>query len=255
MKKLTIILIILLNCLYLAFFSPSFAMNVNISKSKILVGADFSGDKITIFGKKEDSGQIVILFKSQKINYKVYSKQKIFGIWQNANPRIFKDIYNIYKLQTEAGVSINRKDLFREFEVGISNVNFYNFTGAKEALKTSEYKEAFLKTKSKNKSYHEERGGVEIFPNSDLFISELEIPADIKQGSYLLQVFLIEDGEIREFEIFNIFVEHAGIVKKIKTLSQTNKPLYALLSVSFSILIAFASFLAARILYYNRKKD
>jgi uncharacterized protein (TIGR02186 family) len=250
MKKLTIILGILL----LGGLLPAFGMNANISKSKILVGADFAGDKITIFGKKEEKGNIIIIFKSQKINYKVYSKQKVFGIWQNANPRIFKDIYNIYKIQTEPNVMINRQDLFRDLEVGILNVNFYNFTGAKEALKTLEYKEAFLKHKGANKSYIEEFGKVETFQNSDLFISELEIPSDIKPGSYLLQVLLLENDIIKEFAIFNIYVEQVGLVKQIKDLSVKHKFLYAVISISLSILIAFTSFIITRILYYNRLK-
>lgn len=255
MKKLTIILgILLLSAILPAFIKNAYSMNANISKSKILVGADFAGDKITVFGKKEGRGDVIIIFKSKKISYKVYGKQKIFGIWQNTNPRIFKDIYNIYKIQTEENVIINRQDLHRDLEIGILNVNFYNLTGAKEALKTLEYKEAFLNHKSQKKSYIEEFGKVETFKNSDLFISELEIPSDIKPGNYLLQVLLIQNDAIVEFAIFNVFVEQVGLVKRIKTLSQQNKFLYAFISVSLSILIAFSSFIITRILYYNRMK-
>ncbi len=230
------------------------AMIVNISKDKIYVDYDFKGDKIAVFGKKEARGNLAVILKSQKLSYKVYNRQKLFGIWTNSNPRTFKDIYNIYKLQTESGLTINREDGLREFEIGIKNINFYNFASVSSVLNTAEYKEAFLRQKAKTKDYMEEFGKIEGFQNSDLFYTEIEIPPDIKQGKYLIEVMLLENERIKEFQVFQISVEHTGIIKKIKTLSVKHKILYILLSIGLSIGIAFLSYMAAKILYYNRRR-
>lgn len=229
-----------------------FALTANISKNKIIIESDFKGDTITVFGNKQQEGKILIIFKSSKISYKVYDRQKIFGVWQNANPRIFKDIYSIYSLITEEGVKINRDDIFRDFEVGILNINFYNFTMAREALQNAGYKDAFLKHKNKLGAFNEEYGGVSTFKDSDIYIAELKIPSDIKSGKYLLEVLLIDNEGIKEFIIFNVSVLQAGMVKKIKDISETNKMLYAGVAILLSIIIAFFFFLIAKVLYYNR---
>lgn len=243
LKLLLLILFITHNC---------FALSANISKNKILIDGNFTGDKITIFGNKQDEGKILIVFKSSKISYKVYNRQKTFGVWQNANPRIFKNIYSIYSLISEEGIKITRDDFFRDFELGILNINFYNFTMAREALKNAEYKEAFLKHKNNLGAFTEEYGKVKTFKDSDMFIAELIIPSDIKIGNYLLEIFLIDENKIQEFSIFKIIVEQVGVVKKIKDLSQKNKLLYASIAIVLSIVIAFFFFLLAKILYYNK---
>jgi uncharacterized protein (TIGR02186 family) len=228
------------------------ALTVNISKNKILIGVDFAGDVITVFGKKEDEGDIVIIFKSQKVSYKVYGKQKIFGIWQNTNPRIFKDIYNIYSLKSENADILTRDDIFRDLEIGVQNVNFYNFTNVKSALLNSDYKDAFLKHKKKNGSFKEDFGNVRFFPKSGMFLANVEIPSNIKPGNYSLEVFLIRDKELRELMIFDIRVEQVGMLLKIKELSQLNKEIYAVVSILISVIIAFLAFSLAKVLYYNR---
>jgi uncharacterized protein (TIGR02186 family) len=238
----------------LIFAFESFALVANISKNNILIGLDFVGDEIMVFGNKGGEGEIVVVFKSQKVSYKVYGKQKIFGIWQNANPRVFKDIYKTYRLKSENFRGFGREDVYKDLEIGVQNVNFYNFNNVKSSLLNSDYKEAFLWHKKREGSFDEELGGVNYFSNSDIFIGSIEIPPNVKPGSYFLEVFLIFEGDVREVAIFNVKVEQVGFLLELKELARANKGIYALVCVFASIVIAFLAFILAKFFYYNRKR-
>lgn len=248
MRKTAIILFIIF-----AIFAKANAMNVNISKDKILVGADFKGEKIAIFGKKERNGKLAIILKSHKTHYKIYNKEKVFGIWQNSTPRIFNGIYSVYEVQIEDGIKMSRSDSFKDFEIGTANINFYSFSSPSEALKAAEYKQIFLRYKQKANNYSEKYNGILEYEDSDIFFSEIEIPPNVKPGQYLLEVFLLNNGEIIEFSVFTINVEYVGIVKQTREFATNHKIIYAVITIFSSIFLAFISFFIVRILFHNKK--
>jgi uncharacterized protein (TIGR02186 family) len=228
-----------------------FAGTLNISKDKVLIGVDFKGDNILIFGQKEKKYDVVIIFKSQKVSYKIYGKQKIFGVWQNTDPRIFKDVYNTYFAFFEKDFQISRNDTTIDLEIGIQNIDFYNFSGSKTLFSQKDYKTAFLEKKIQKEIFSESQL-IRSNKKENIFFNEVKIPANIKPGNYLLEVFFLKENELQELTVFPIQVEQVGFLSKIKEISKQNKVFYAGISILISIIIAFFAFILTKMLYYNR---
>ena len=235
------------------FLTPAFALRANIDKNKIEIGIDFAGDKIKVFGARQTEGKVAIIFKSQKVHYKVYNRERVFGVWQNVKPIIFKNVYNYYMIQTEKGLNVKKDDIFREFEIGIANVNLDGSEEEERSIKMMEYQSIFLKNKLDIGKFSHEENEIQTFSDSDLFISTIEIPSNIRPGVYSLQVLLIEGNNIKEFSIFYIKIERIGFAKEIKELSAKNKPFYAMIVVISSVIISLFVFLMAKLFY--RKKE
>jgi uncharacterized protein (TIGR02186 family) len=240
---------------FITFSLNIFALSANISKNKIIINTVFEGDIIEIFGKKEAKGEIIIIFKSQKVDYKIYAKERIFGIWQNSSPNFFRNTYNIYQIKTERLQMLTDIDILKDLEIGVLNVSFQNFVGNNTSIKNYEYKEEFLRQKLADGSFKETKGGVQFFPKTDVFTSSIKIPIDIKTGQYILEVLLINNGEVQAINMFNISIERSGLLLQIKQLSEQNKTLYSIIAMFISIFIAFSAFYLAKMLYYNRRLE
>lgn len=232
-------------------------IEVKVDRQDIFIDSKFKGDKINISIKKYGSGKLATVFKSSKTTYKLYSKERVFGMWQNANPQILENMYKTYKIQTEANLIVSKDDIFKDLEIGVLNINLDLFENTSEFLKIVEYREALVKHQCRTNNYIEEFGRIiklKTTPTFTEYLSEIEISKNIKPGRYLLEIFLIEEGVVRQFFIFNIDIESYDFIEVIKKVASENKVLYSILSIIVSILLAFFSFYLARILYYNRVK-
>lgn len=248
MKKIIILFFLGYNFIYQNVAS---ALEVNVSPTKIFTSANIRESKIYIEGKKEDSGDLIIVFKSGKMDYKIYSKKKTFGIWKDSNAHILHNIYRVYLLQTEKKGEIPIYGIFREFEIGALNIYLDTHSTSLNLVKTEEYRQAFLEYKVNDSSYLEEYGKIQVFPDGR-FKTAIELPKEIKTGKYLLEIFLIEKEKAKALKVFTIHIEHAKSTETIRQIAKENKALYACFSILISITLALLSFGTVRILYYNR---
>jgi hypothetical protein len=249
-----ILLKILIGIFYIVFsFNNCFAFQAKLDKTTILMDTDFSGDSINITGVNEE-GEVFIVFKSKKVNFKIYNKEKILGTWQNTKPYLFKDVYKFYGIYTEQNSTLIEEDILKDLEIGMMNLNFDHFVTneSEESFSCEASRDTFLDHEKKAQRFKEHYAEIKTNENSK-FEVKIEVPDHIKPGEYSIEIFSIDNKELKNFAIFHIKIKRAGFLLTLKEMSRNYKVLYSFTVILISFVIGLFSFYLTKLFYYNKK--
>ena len=96
-----------------------------ISQNEIKIDSKFTGEKILLFGAKNEPGNIIAVVRGPKHNFLLNKKEKSLGIWHNSKQVTFYNTYSFYNLFAAfLGKELNQQNLL-DFEIGKHNLNFF----------------------------------------------------------------------------------------------------------------------------------
>lgn len=233
-------------------------VEADLTTHAISVETDFAGEKVALFGAvgsdPEQSSlsrpDIIIVVRGPKETINVRRKQRIAGIWINADGKTFEDVPGYYTTITNRPIDeIASFFTLGELGIGVSSVKAGMFlASAKEKrIGTVDFIEALVRILGKEKLYQENEVGI-TFIGRHLFRAEFELPANVPIGAYEADVYLFRDGELLSRTSAHLSIEKSGLEQWIYSLAHTQPFLYGVLSV----LAAMAAGLAASAIF--RKK-
>ena len=215
------------------FFYPSLVMSTNftLDKFKIEINSNFLGEEILLFGNKDKTGDLVIIFEGEKRNAKLYSKIKEGLFWINQTKEL-NDIPSFFAIFSTPKKSLNELFLIPD----ITNKHFL----------ISNYTEELYKIRSalKNKGlyYEEELENLE----EDLFFRKFKIPDNIPAGNIKISFYEITKGEVTSVSQKNLTIEKKGLTNKLELLLTQESFFYVFILVVFSIIFSLLSNLIFR---------
>ena len=233
MKKIFFITLLLLFLPFLAIASSTPIIS-GISKNEIKIDSKFNGEKILLFGAKNDSGNIIAVVRGPKHDFLLNKKEKFFGIWHNGTQVKFYDVYSFYNLFSAfLGKELNEQNLI-DFEIGKHNLQF------KTSEKTSNnitYRK-FFDIMEKQNLYSANTDSI-IFLDDTLFSLAIDFPANILEGVYNIEIYLVENDSVISFQSIPIYVNKVGLSSDIAQFAKNQRVLYGLVSIFIAVLIGF----------------
>lgn len=212
-----------------------------ISTNEINIDTDFKGAKILLFGAKGDAGNIVIAVRGPKKNFLVTKKERLLGIWYNAERLKFKESYSFYSLFSTFGGQTNNQSaidqLLSDLELGENNLEF-DISGNVEEGKKNEFQLQLIDRLEKNKLYSTSPSKVE-FLDETLFKVTLDFPKNISRGTYTVEIYLVNEGGLLSFQSIPIYVNQVGLSAKILDFSDQQSFLYGLLAVAIALIVGW----------------
>jgi len=188
-----------------------------IDDPHIQIGSNFFGEELLVFGAM--SGQdlsksdIIIKVEGKPKSLSVREKVNKYGIWINDSEMLIDNIPSFYAIYSNRNINrIASESLLKEQRIGISSLNFDS---------------EFVTEKST---------GIRIIGDR-LFRSSIELPQDIKEGTYEVSIYFFEDQQLVDNDVSNVFVNKTQSGKFIYNQANENPLLYGV----FSVLIAWAA--------------
>ena len=126
-----------------------------------------------------------------------------------------------------------KESLLKEQRIGISSLNFdSDFDTEKSKI----INQAIIKKNREKGIFTEKFTGIRIIGDR-LFRSSIELPQDIKEGTYEVSIYFFEDQQLVDNDVSNVFVNKTQSGKFIYNQANENPLLYGV----FSVLIAWAA--------------
>ena len=233
-------------------------VEADLTTHAISVETDFAGEKVALFGAVgSDPRQgslsrpdIIIVVRGPQETLSVRRKQRIAGIWVNADGKTFKDVPGYYTTITNRPIEeIASFFTLGELGIGVSSVKAGMFlASAKEKrIGSVDFIEALVRILGREQLYQENDVGI-TFIGRHLFRAEFELPANVPIGDYEADVFLFRDGNLLSRTTAHLNIKKSGLEQWIYSLAHRQPFLYGILSV----LVAMAAGLAASAIF--RKK-
>jgi uncharacterized protein (TIGR02186 family) len=175
----------------------------SLSSNVVQITSSFNGVELVLFGTVESdaaneplrpSYDLVATAVGPRQNLVTRRKERIAGIWVNAESRTFMDVPSyLAVLSTRPFENIADGETLRRQQIGIANTARPAGPDAANASPDDSFRQAFLRIKREHGLYSETANGV-TFLTPTLYRASIFVPAEAQVGSYQVEVKLFADG-------------------------------------------------------------
>ena len=225
----------------LALSSESYAgpLISGISTNEINVDTEFKGAQILLFGAKNDAGNVVITVRGPRKNFIISKKENLLGIWYNGERIKFKNSYGFYSLFSTYNDGKMIQQELNEFELGKNNIQF-EIQNNLSPTKINEFRVQLIDLLEQKKLYSASTKPID-FLDETLFKLIIDFPKNILLGTYVLEIYLINNGSVLSFQSIPVYVNQVGVSAKISKFASEQSVLYGLMAVFLAIFVGYAT--------------
>ena len=235
----------ILLCMVMASTTPTVGEEIisALSQNRISITANFDGSEIFVYGavKREapiadgDLGIIVTVVGPFEPTL-VRRKDRIFGIWVNANAFKIDTAPTFYAVASSAPL----KEILRESESVRNQIPIEEKIEAKSSADSQSFLDALVRIREKQGLYSELPDMVDLRSDT-LFGTHIALPANLVEGEYTATVYVTRDGTIVDKQESKIDVQKVGLERWIYTLAHQQPLVYGLLAVLLATFTGWAA--------------
>jgi uncharacterized protein (TIGR02186 family) len=240
---------ILLGILWAAVSLPAAATQLvaDLSQHKINISTGFSGTELLLFGAADPGGDVAVVVSGPEGQAVVRKKQRISGIWINADSVVFDAVPGFFHVSATPRLSAENLDRVLS-DIGIG-LRYQNLSPALEMPpeRAAEFRSALLRRKEAQGLYAAGTGEIE-FVGGTLFRTQIWFPANVPTGEYRVHVYHVKDGWVNSIANIPLTVGKVGMEEAIYRFATDHPALYGI----FAIVIAALSGYGAGMLFGRR---
>jgi len=225
----------------------------DISARQVQIRYSFTGAQLLLFGAVVYPGgrppdrqvDIAVVLSGPAQPILVREKEKIAGIWMNADLNRFRSAPSFYAVASSRPIP----DLVDErtaaiYELGLHNLQLSPGGGALPE-KERRFEAGLLDLRSRQGLYSESPHGVEI-NGGVLYRAVITIPSQVPVGTYTAETFLIDRHKVIAAATRDIQINKSGFERTIALAARRHRLLYGLSCVLLSLGLGWAAATAFR---------
>lgn len=225
----------------------------DVSARQVQIRYSFSGAQLLLFGAviypdgrtPEQPVDIAVVLRGPVQPILIREKQKIAGIWMNADSSRFRSAPSFYSVASSRPI----RDLVDErtasiYELGVHNLQLSPGGGALPE-KERHFEAGLLDLRSRAGLYSESPHGVEI-NDGVLYRALITIPSQVPVGTYTAETFLIERGRVLAAATRDIQIDKSGFERYVWLAARQHRFAYGLACVIMSLGLGWAAAAAFR---------
>jgi uncharacterized protein (TIGR02186 family) len=225
----------------------------DISARQVQIRYSFSGAQLLLFGAVVYPGgrapsrpvDIAVVLRGPVQPILVREKQKIAGIWMNADSNRFRSAPSFYAVASSKPVDrLVDERTAAIYELGLHNLQLSPGGGALPD-KERRFEAGLLDLRRRQGLYSESPTGVEI-TDGVLYRAVITIPSQVPVGTYTAETFLIDRGKVIAAATRDIQISKSGFERYVALAARRHEGLYGLTAVFLSLGLGWAAAAAFR---------
>jgi uncharacterized protein (TIGR02186 family) len=225
----------------------------DISARQVQIRYSFNGAQLLLFGAVVYPGgrppdrqvDIAVVLRGPVQPILVREKEKIAGIWMNADSNRFRSAPSFYAVASSRPIG----DLMDErtaaiYELGLHNLQLSPGGGALPE-KERRFEAGLLDLRTRQGLYSESPKGVEI-NGGVLYRAVITIPSQVPVGTYTAETFLIDRHKVVAAATRDIQINKSGFERYVALAARRHRFLYGLTCVLLSLGLGYAAAAAFR---------
>ena len=220
----------------------------DISARSIEIRYSFTGAQLLLFGAilypggrvPRKPADVIVVLKGPVEPILVRQKQKIAGIWMNADSNRFRSAPSFYAVASSAPVrGLVDERTAAIYELGLQDLQLSPSGGALPE-KERRFEAGLLDLRKRHGLYAEHPHGVEI-SEGVLYRARISIPSQVPIGTYTAETFLVDDGKVIAAATKEIEIGKSGFERWVAIMARRQALLYGLASVLLSLGLGWAA--------------
>ena len=233
----------------LALASPARAERLitTLSTSRVLISSNFTGADVVLFGSVERDAQtvarrggydIVVTVTGPRETVVTYRKQRVFGVWVNADSRTFVKAPSYLTVLSNRIINeIADINTLRRTQTGLARILLpQEISGdIADSIRDDPFRQAFLRVKVEHGLYREVQNGV-TFLTPALIRAAIPIPDNAPTGSYDVDVKLFADGTLLARQQTALEIVKVGFEQFVASAAREHGLFYGLATALMALL-------------------
>jgi uncharacterized protein (TIGR02186 family) len=220
----------------------------DISSRKVEIRYSFTGAQLLLFGAILYPGgraparpaDIVVVLRGPVEPIVVREKQKIAGIWMNADSNRFRSAPSFYAVASSRPIAqLVDERTAAIYEMGLQNLQLSPGGGALPD-KERRFEAGLLELRRRQGLYAEHPNGVEI-SQGVLYRATLAIPSQVPVGTYTAETFLVDRGRVLAAATREIEIGKSGFERFVALAARRHAVLYGLVAVLLSLGLGYGA--------------
>ena len=225
----------------------------DVSARQVQIRYSFTGAQLLLFGAVVYPGgrppdrpvDIAVVLRGPVQPILVREKQKIAGIWMNADSDRFRSAPSFYAVASSRPIGqLLDERTAAIYELGVHNLQLSPGGGALPD-KERRFETGLLDLRGRRNLYQENPGGVEI-TGGVLYRAVITIPSQVPVGTYTAETFLIDRHKVIAAATRDIQIDKSGFERTVAVQARRHSFLYGLTCVLLSLGLGWAAAAAFR---------
>lgn len=213
-----------------------------VSQHEIQVRQGFTGTELLLFGAILDptgtrAGRdydIVVVLKGPTQAVRLREKQKIAGIWINADSTALRSAPSFFAVASSRPIGQIVDDRTAAiYELGLDWLQLSPI-GAIDPAEQARFSAGLVDLRRREGLYSEDPNGVTI-SEQVLYQARISLPSSVQTGTYTAETFAITKGRVIASATARVEVRKIGFERFVAVFADQNSLLYGLLVVSVSV--------------------
>ena len=213
-----------------------------VSQSEVRVRQGFTGTELLLYGAILDPAgrrggaqyDIVVVLKGPTEPIRMREKERILGIWMNAEDSDFRSAPSFFAVASSRPVDqIVDERTAAIYELGTEFIQL-SPSGQIDPEKQSRFAAGLVDQRQRLGLYKEDMQGVRI-SEQVLYQARISLPSNVRTGKYTAETFAISEGRVIASAIADVEVRKVGLERYVEEQSQRNSLLYGLAAVILSV--------------------
>lgn len=222
----------------------------DVSQRDIEIKYSFTGAELLLFGailypggRLPEPGHrtdIVIVLKGPAQSIVIREKEKVAGIWINAQALRYRSAPSFYAIASSRPIDRLVDARTRAiYELGLDSLQLSPASNAVSAVQ-DRFTRGLVEQRRRTGLFVEAPGAVEI-TGDVLYRARLTIPARVPVGRFTAETFLIRDGRVLAAAVRDIDVRKTGFERFVTRAADRHAILYGLSAVALSALLGWGA--------------
>ena len=216
----------------------------DVSQRAIDIAYSFTGAELLLFGAilypggrvpaGERSADIVVVVRGPTQSILLREKQKVAGIWVNAEHARYRSAPSFYAVASSRPVEAIVDDRTRAiYELGVHSLQLSPTSNALPEVQ-ARFGRGLVDLKERAGLYVEDPRAVQV-TDGVLYRARVGIPARVPVGRFTAETFLIRDGRVLAAAVRDIDIRKSGFERFVARAAERSEVLYGLVAVALSV--------------------
>ncbi len=222
----------------------------DVSTRDVRIAYSFTGAELLLFGailypggrvpQGDRPAEIVVVVKGPPESIVVREKEKVAGIWVNADRITYRSAPSFYAIASARPIDRIVDERTRAiYELGLDSLQLSPAAGT-SAADQARFAQGFVDLRARAGLYRETPGAVEI-TDDVLYRAAITIPARVPVGKFTAETFLIRDGRVLAAAVRDIDIRKSGFERFVAIAANQASLWYGLAAVALSIGFGWAA--------------
>ena len=225
----------------------------DVSDRQVQIIYSFTGADLLLFGAilypggraPQHPADIAVVLKGPTQSILVREKQKIAGMWLNADSARFRSAPSYYAIATSRPLhQLVDERTAAIYELGLDSLQMSPASG-ETPQEQQRFEQGVIDLKRRAGLYVQDAHGVEI-SEGVLYRARIAIPARVPIGRYVAETFLIQDGKVVAGAVREVRIGKSGFERFVADAANQWSLTYGFVAVAVSLALGWAAALIFR---------